>query len=44
MTEIINDESEKQKNKNRSEKECDVKYSESVRNKWFCCVFKLGFL
>ena len=35
----------KRKNKkNRKEQRSDASYSESVRAKWFCCTFKLGFL
>ena len=35
----------KQKNKKKTEKSNGYKsYSERVRAKWFCCVFKLGFL
>ena len=30
--------------KNRKEQRSDASYSESVRVKWFCCTFKLGFL
>ena len=32
------------KNKDRKEQRDDASHSESVRAKWFCCVFKLGFL
>ena len=32
------------KSKGRKEKAGDASYSESVRAKWFCCAFKLGFL
>ena len=32
------------KNKGRKEQRGDTSYSESVRAKLFCCVFKLGFL
>ena len=32
------------KNKDRKEERDDASYSESMRAKWFCCVFKLGFL
>ena len=46
MSEImkITDEIERQKNKDRKEQRGDANYGESVRAKWFCCVFKLGFL
>ena len=36
-------EKRRKKNKDRKDKG-DKNYSESVRAKWFCCVFKLGFL
>ena len=32
------------KNKDKKEQRGDARYSESVRAKWFCCAFKLGFL
>ena len=32
----------KTKNKDRREQRCDVSYRESVRVKWFCCVFKFS--
>ena len=32
------------KNKGRKEQSCDASYNESVRAKWFCCAFKLGFV
>ena len=32
------------KNKDRKEQRGGVSYSESVRAKWFCCAFNLGFL
>ena len=41
---IITNEREKQKNNDRKEERGDASYSESVRAKWFCCAFKLGFL
>ena len=34
----------KKKNKDRKERMGDTSYSKSVRSKWFCCSFKLGFL
>ena len=44
--EII-DERERQKtttkNKDRKKQRNAASYSESVRAKWFCCAFKLGF-
>ena len=40
----IIDERERQKNKDRKKQMGDASYSESVRAKWFCCAFKLGFL
>ena len=33
----------KAKNKDTKEQQCDASYNESVRAKWFCCAFKLGF-
>ena len=33
----------KKKNKDRKEQRYDASYRESVRAKWFCCAFKLGF-
>ena len=32
------------KNKDIKEQWDDASYSESMRAKWFCCAFKLGFL
>ena len=40
----ITDERERQKNKNRKKQSSGASYSESVRDKWFCCAFKLGFV
>ena len=40
----IIDERERQKSKDRKKQMGDASYSESVRAKWFCCAFKLGFL
>ena len=34
----------KQTNKGRKEERGDTSFSETVRTKWFCCAFKLGFL
>ena len=34
----------KKKNKDRKERRGDTSYSKSVRSKWFCCAFNLGFL
>ena len=31
------------KNKDKKEQRGDTSYKESVRAKWFCCAFKLGF-
>ena len=31
-------------NKDRKKQRSGTSYSESVRAKWFCCVFKLGFV
>ena len=46
MSEIMKiiDERERQKNKDRKTQRSGASYSESVRAKWFCCVFKLGFV
>ena len=32
------------KNKDKKKQWSCTSYSESVRAKWFCCVFKLGFV
>ena len=32
------------KNKDRKKQKSGASYSESVRAKWFCCSFKLGFV
>ena len=32
------------KNKERKKQRNAASYSESVRAKWFCCAFKLGFV
>ena len=32
------------RNKDRKTQRSDASYSESVRAKWFCCAFKLGFV
>ena len=42
IMEII-DEREREKNKDRKKERSGASYSESVRAKWFCCAFKLGF-
>ena len=34
----------KKKNKSRKTQRNDASYPESVRPKWFCCAFKLGFV
>ena len=48
MSEIMKiiDEREMQKNKKQRQKRTrgDRSYNERIRAKWFCCVFKLGFL
>ena len=31
------------KNKDKKEQRGDISHTESVRAKWFCCAFKLGF-
>ena len=33
----------KQKKQHRKNQRSGARYSESVRAKWFCCAFKLGF-
>ena len=43
IMEII-DERERQRNKDRKKQRSDANYSESVRAKWFCWAFKLGFV
>ena len=45
MSEIIEmiDERERQKNKDRKKQRSGTSYSESVGDKWFCWMFKLGF-
>ena len=43
IMEII-DERERQKNKDRKKQRNGARYSESVRAKWFCYAFKLGFV
>ena len=40
----IIDERERQKNKDRKKYGSGESYSESVRAKWFCCAFNLGFV
>ena len=46
MSEIMKiiDERDRQKNKGRKKQRSSASYSESVRAKWFCCAFKLGFV
>ena len=34
----------KQKKQHRKSQRSGARYSESVRAKWFCCAFKLGFV
>ena len=43
IMEII-DERERKENKDRRKQRSGTSCSESVRAKWFCCVFKLGFV
>ena len=40
----ITDERERQRNKDRKMQKSGVSYSESVRAKWLCQAFKLGFV
>ena len=46
MSEIIKiiDERERQKSKDGITQRSGASYSETVRAKWFCCAFKLGFV
>ena len=46
MSEIMKiiDERERQKNKDRKKQRSGASYNESVRAKWFCYAFNLGFL
>ena len=37
-------ERETQKKKDWKEQTSDKSYSETVRDKWFCCAFKVAFL
>ena len=39
----VTDERKRQKNKDRKKQRGGANYSESVRVKWFCSAFKLGF-
>ena len=34
----------KAKDKDRKKQRSGISYGESVRSKWFCCMFKLGFV
>ena len=43
IMEII-DERERQKNKDKKKQRSGASYSESVRTKWFCYAFDLGFV
>ena len=43
IMEIIG-ERERQNNKDKKKQRSGASYSESVRAKWFCCAFKLGFV
>ena len=44
IMEIIVKEKGKKKNEDRKKQRSGASYSESVRAKWFCCAFKLGFV
>ena len=35
---------QKKQKKDRKKQRSGLRYSERVRTKWFCCVFKLGFI
>ena len=37
-------EKEREKNKDITKQRSGASYSKSVRAKWFCCAFKLGFV
>ena len=41
---VKDNEINKEKRKKKKKKNRDESYSESVRDKWFCWAFKLGFL
>ena len=43
IMEII-DERERKKKKDGGKQRSAASYSESIRGKWFCCTFKLGFV
>ena len=40
----IKDEKEREKKQRQKKQRGYASYSESVRVKWFCCAFKLGFI
>ena len=40
----VTDERDRQKTKTRKKQRSGTSYSGSVRAKWFCCTFKLGFV
>ena len=44
IDEIKLQKAKKEKQTNKQRNQGNRSYSESVRAKWFCCVFKLGFL
>ena len=44
IDEIKLQKAKKEKQTNKERNQGNRSYSESVRAKWFCCVFKLGFL
>ena len=44
IMEIIDEKERQKKNKDRKKQKSGPSYSESVRAKWFCCAFKLGFV
>ena len=41
---IIVEREMQKKNKDWKEQTGDTSYSETVRDKWFCCAFKVAFL
>ena len=44
IMEIINEREKQKKNRDKKKQRSGASYSESVRDKWFCCAFKLGFV
>ena len=44
IMEIIDERERQKKKKDRKKQRSGASYSESLRAKWFCCAFKLGFV